>query len=190
MPRTHRARTRSMHCAGRSSRSISRRHRKRVQTYGKYIRKIFKRIYPDMSISKRAVSVMNSFMNHIFKLIAVEAGTLVHYKKQQTICSAEIKSAVLLLFPRILAQHAIHSGEKATRNLIYSMNIRKSTASKEVYEYISNVFIDFLLNRAIVIYCLSGVIKFGNSSEKVEVKFKIAQSQVYSLPPSGAISLL
>ncbi|XP_041059019.1 histone H2B 5-like [Carcharodon carcharias] len=49
----------------------------------------------------------------IFERVAGEASRLVHYTRQQTICSRDIQSTVCLLLPGELAKHAISEGTKA-----------------------------------------------------------------------------
>lgn len=104
-------------CRGRA-----RRHRikKPTQSYGMYIRKLLKKVHPCNTISSKAVSVLNSFMNYSFQLLAVEAGNLVRHKKQKTMTSADIKSAAVLMLPRVLAEYAIRDGDKAARKFVSS----------------------------------------------------------------------
>lgn len=105
-------------CGGGSKRRRAHRTKKRTQSYGKYIRKLLREIVPDSTISKKAVSVMNSMMYHVFHLIAVEAGNLVHYKKHQTLCSDDVKTAVKLVLPRCLANYAIKRADRAAQRFI------------------------------------------------------------------------
>ena len=42
-------------------------HRKRVESYSSYIYKVLKQVHPETGISKRGMSVMNSFINDIFE---------------------------------------------------------------------------------------------------------------------------
>ncbi|ROT69016.1 Histone H2B [Penaeus vannamei] len=65
------------------------------------------------SLSPRAMSIMNSFVNDIFERIAAEASRLAHYNKRSTITSREIQTAVRLLLPGELAKHAVSEGTKA-----------------------------------------------------------------------------
>jgi histone H2B len=62
---------------------------------------------------KKAMSIMNSFVNDIFERIAAEASRLAHYNKRSTITSREIQTAVRLLLPGELAKHAVSEGTKA-----------------------------------------------------------------------------
>lgn len=85
----------------------------RIETYSTYIYKVLKQVHPDTGISKRAMSIMNSFINDIFERIAGEAGKLVRYNKRSTLSSREIQTAIRLLLPGELAKHAVSEGTKA-----------------------------------------------------------------------------
>eukprot|EP00698_Gefionella_okellyi_P008825 TRINITY_DN2209_c0_g1_i4.p1 TRINITY_DN2209_c0_g1~~TRINITY_DN2209_c0_g1_i4.p1 ORF type:complete len:152 (-),score=36.85 TRINITY_DN2209_c0_g1_i4:58-474(-) len=86
---------------------------KKVETYSSYIYKVLKQVHPDTGISKRAMAIMNSFVNDIFERLAMEASRLARYNSKNTITSREIQTAVRLLLPGELAKHAISEGTKA-----------------------------------------------------------------------------
>ena len=88
-------------------------HRKRVESYGSYIYKVLKQVHPETGISKRGMSIMNSFINDIFERLALEASRLARYNKKATLSSREIQTAVRLLLPGELAKHAVSEGTKA-----------------------------------------------------------------------------
>ena len=67
---------------------------KRTESYSSYIYKVLKQVHPDTGISKRGMSIMNSFINDVFERIAVEAGNLTRYNKKSTLSSREIQTAV------------------------------------------------------------------------------------------------
>ncbi|XP_041038221.1 histone H2B-like [Carcharodon carcharias] len=87
--------------------------RVRKETYTISICKVKKQVHPNTSISSKAVSIMNSFVNDIFERIAGEASRLAHYNKRQTISSPEIQTTMCLLLPGELAKHAVSEGTKA-----------------------------------------------------------------------------
>jgi len=89
------------------------RHTRRVESYSSYIYKVLKQVHPDTGISKKAMLIMNSFINDIFERIASEAGRLVRYNKKSTLSSREIQTAIRLLLPGELAKHAVSEGTKA-----------------------------------------------------------------------------
>jgi histone H2B len=79
--------------------------KKRTETYSSYIYKVLKQVHPDTGISKKGMSIMNSFINDIFERIATEAGKLATYNKKATLSSREIQTAVRLMLPGELAKH-------------------------------------------------------------------------------------
>ena len=85
----------------------------RKETYSSYIYKVLKQVHPDVGISNKAMSIMNSFVNDIFERVAAEASKLASYNKKSTISSREIQTAVRLLLPGELAKHAVSEGTKA-----------------------------------------------------------------------------
>ena len=87
--------------------------KKRVESYSTYIYKVLKQVHPDTGISKKGMSIMNSFINDIFERIAGEAGKLATYNKKATLSSREIQTAVRLMLPGELAKHAVSEGTKA-----------------------------------------------------------------------------
>ena len=91
----------------------TKRKSKRTETYSTYIYKVLKQVHPDTGISKRAMSIMNSFINDIFEKCGSEAGKLCRYNKKSTLSSREIQTAVRLILPGELAKHAVSEGTKA-----------------------------------------------------------------------------
>merc|ERR1712176_1111465 len=94
--------------------------RKRTETFSVYIYRVLKQVHPETGISKRSMSIMNSFINDIFEKIASESGRLVRYNKKHTLSSREVQTAVRLLLPGELAKHAVSEGTKAVTK--YSTN--------------------------------------------------------------------
>ena len=89
------------------------RKQSRQESYSTYIYRVLKQVHPDTGISKRAMSIMNSFIADIFERISGEAGKLVRYNKRSTLSSREIQTAIRLLLPGELAKHAVSEGTKA-----------------------------------------------------------------------------
>ena len=87
--------------------------KKRVESYSSYIYKVLKQVHPNTGISKRGMSILNSFINDIFERLALEASRLSRYNKKSTLSSREIQTAVRLLLPGELAKHAVSEGTKA-----------------------------------------------------------------------------
>ncbi|KAG6523159.1 histone H2B-like [Zingiber officinale] len=89
------------------------RAKKGSETYKIYIFKVLKQVHPDIGISSKAMSIMNSFINDIFEKLAQEAARLARYNKKPTITSREIQTSVRLVLPGELAKHAVSEGTKA-----------------------------------------------------------------------------
>merc|ERR1712173_109041 len=87
--------------------------RRRNESYGIYTYRVLKQVHPDTGISKRAMGIMNSFLNDVFERLAGEAGRLCRYNKKRTLTSREIQTSVRLLLPGELAKHAVSEGTKA-----------------------------------------------------------------------------
>ncbi|KAF2931136.1 hypothetical protein DAI22_05g187400 [Oryza sativa Japonica Group] len=87
--------------------------KKSVETYKIYIFKVLKQVHPDIGISSKAMSIMNSFVNDIFEKLEQEAARLARYNKKPTITSREIQTSVRLVLPGELAKHAVSEGTKA-----------------------------------------------------------------------------
>ena len=89
--------------------------RKKPQSnsYKSYIYKVLKQVHPDTGVSRKAMVIMDNFINDIFERIASEAGKLARYNKRHTITSREIQTSVRLILPGELAKHAVSEGTKA-----------------------------------------------------------------------------
>ena len=92
---------------------FSHRKRRRLETYSSYIYRVLKQVHPDVGISKRAMAIMNSFVNDIFERLSDEAINLARYNNKATLTGTEIQTAVRLLLPGELAKHAMSEGSKS-----------------------------------------------------------------------------
>ena len=99
--------------AQRLKRLKTRRSNARPESYAIYIYKVLKQVHPDLCISAKGMSIMNSFIMDIFDRIAAEAGNLVKINKKETLGSLEVQSSVRLILPGELAKHAVNEGTKA-----------------------------------------------------------------------------
>jgi len=88
-------------------------HGKKIESYSVYIYRVLKQVHPETGISKRSMSIMNSFINDVFEKISLESAKLIRYNKKQTLSSREVQTAVRLLLPGELAKHAVSEGTKA-----------------------------------------------------------------------------
>ena len=107
------AKTPSKKSAKKGGKSGTKRRRKPVYTFAIYIYKVLKQVHPDTGMSKKGMSIMNSFINDVFERIAGEAGKLCKYNNKATLSSREIQTAVRLALPGELAKHAVSEGTKA-----------------------------------------------------------------------------
>merc|ERR1711907_180488 len=89
------------------------RKKKRVETFSVYIYKVLKNIHPEVGMSKKAMAVMNSFVMDLFERLALESSKLVRYHGKQTMTSNDVQSAVKLVLPGDLSEHAVAEGTRA-----------------------------------------------------------------------------
>ena len=92
--------------------SEKKRNRRRKESNGIYIYNVLRQVDPDLGVSSKAMSIMNSIVNEIFERIASEGSRLSLQNKKSTISLREIQTAVRHLVPRELAKHAVSEGTK------------------------------------------------------------------------------
>ena len=85
----------------------------RKETFNIYIYKVLKQVHPEVGVSKKGMSVLNSFILDIFERVTGEAGKLARFNKKATLSSREVQTAVRLVLPGELAKHAVSEGTKA-----------------------------------------------------------------------------
>ena len=66
------------------------RHKKRVESFAVYIYRVLKQVHPETGISKKSMSIMNSFINDVFEKVCAESAKLVRYNKKHTLSSREV----------------------------------------------------------------------------------------------------
>jgi len=108
--------------AAASATGVRKNKKKRSETFAIYIFKVLKQVHPDVGISKKAMNIMNSFINDSFERIALESSKLVRFNKRRTLSSREVQTAVKLLLPGELARHAISEGTKAVTKFSSAAN--------------------------------------------------------------------
>ena len=91
----------------------TKRRRKRRESFNTYIHRVLKQVHPKIGISKKAMSIMNSFVNDTFDKVATQAGSLCKVNKRKTLSSREVQTALRLVLPGELAKHAVSEGTKA-----------------------------------------------------------------------------
>jgi histone H2B len=63
---------------------------KRAENYSVYIYRVLKQVHPEIGISKRSMSIMNSFISDVFEKISGESSKLTRYNKKHTLSSREV----------------------------------------------------------------------------------------------------
>merc|ERR1712032_905730 len=112
--------------SGKASKAAKRapvqRKKRRTESFSVYIFRVLKQVHEKTGISKRSMSIMNSFINDVFEKISSEAARLVRYNKRHTLSSREVQTAVRLLLPGELAKHAVVEGTKAVTKFSSNSN--------------------------------------------------------------------
>ncbi|EHH30957.1 hypothetical protein EGK_20780, partial [Macaca mulatta] len=85
----------------------------RRDSFATYFRRVLKQVRQGLSLSREAVSVMDSLVHDILDRIATEAGRLARSTKRQTITAWETRIAVRLLLPGEMGKLAESEGTKA-----------------------------------------------------------------------------
>ena len=106
-------RTPAKQAGAKPKKAVVARKKKRVESFSIYIYRVLKQVHPETGISKRSMSIMNSFIYDIFEKIATESSKLVRFSKKHTLSSREVQTSVRLLLPGELAKHAVSEGTKA-----------------------------------------------------------------------------
>ncbi|KAH9398368.1 PREDICTED: late histone H2B.L4-like [Rhagoletis zephyria] len=91
---------------------------KRKESFAIYIHKVLQQVHPDTTITQKAMSIMNSFVNDVFERFVTEAIGLQQRCKGNTLTSREIQTSVRLILPGELAKHAVSEGTKAVAKFI------------------------------------------------------------------------
>ena len=95
-----------------SARSTIRKPR-RKERFHNHLYKVLRQVQGwDISISAKAMNVMNEFSNHSFDRVMDEASRLVRYSGKATLTEREVQMAVRLVLPGELARHADKFGTK------------------------------------------------------------------------------
>ena len=102
---------------------VTRKYSKKYkESYNIYIYKVLKQVHPQVGVSKRAMSVLNSFVADVFGRICDEASKLVKYNKKSTLGAREVATATALVLPGELAKHARAEGTKSVNKFQASMS--------------------------------------------------------------------
>ena len=91
----------------------TKRRKARRNTFNTYIHRVLKQVHPKIGMSKKSMSIMNSFVTDTFEKVASEASNLCKRNKRKTLSSREVQTAMRLVLPGELAKHAVSEGTKA-----------------------------------------------------------------------------
>ena len=97
-----------------------RRKRSSVVRFSAYIFRVLKQVHPELSMTNKAMRVMNDFMHDIFTRLVDEAAGLVKVANKSTLSSAEFQTATRLILPGELSKHAVSDATKAVSNFMKS----------------------------------------------------------------------
>lgn len=99
-------------------------------SFSTYIAKVLKKVQGDLqkdnlieankklSMSKKSMSIMNSFLNDVFEKVAFEASNLCKYQKKDTLSAREILNAVKLVFPQDYSHQVIKTATKFVQKAV------------------------------------------------------------------------
>lgn len=90
--------------------------------------KVLKQTHAGISISSKAMSIMNSFVIDIFERIANESATLVAYRKSNQLTQREINTACKLMMTGEIRDISINEGEKALALYNESLKTKKQSS--------------------------------------------------------------
>ncbi|XP_057372784.1 uncharacterized protein LOC130693620 isoform X2 [Daphnia carinata] len=100
----------------------STRRKKSFQTarFSNYVFKVLKQVHPQLSMTNKAMKVMDDFMHDIYSRLVAEAAGLVKLTRRSTLSASEFQTATRLILPGELAKHAISEASKAVANFLTS----------------------------------------------------------------------
>jgi histone H2B len=101
------------HDTGKRRRSLNGNNTRSWRSIGCHLCAFPRSVSAEVGVSKKGMSILNSFINDIFERVTGEAGKLARFNKKATLSSREVQTAVRLVLPGELAKHAVSEGTKA-----------------------------------------------------------------------------
>lgn len=94
--------------------------KRRYDSYKNGLLKVLKQSHPDLSLSSKAMNIMNNFVDHTAKRIGEKARhVLTQSKSRNPTLDAKVVQTVLhLILPEELAKHTSNEGKKACVRLM------------------------------------------------------------------------
>mgnify|MGYP002814714327 CR=1 FL=1 len=96
--------------------------------YSSYIHKIFKQVHPNLTISGKAMEIVNGLIEDLEARVSQRSFSIARYQKKNTLSAKHVQAAVLMVFPPDVGNHAIGEGSKATLKFV---NIPKQKAAEK-----------------------------------------------------------
>uniref|UniRef100_A0A183BSQ2 Histone domain-containing protein n=1 Tax=Globodera pallida TaxID=36090 RepID=A0A183BSQ2_GLOPA len=93
--------------------SWMRRREPRQQTYNVYIRRVLRKLHPDLDITAKSLAITNSFINDMFNRICADATRIASIEGRKTIKMRDMDKSVQLVMPDGLAKRTVSAGTKA-----------------------------------------------------------------------------
>lgn len=91
--------------------------------FSSYVFRVLKQVHPQLSMTNKAMKVMDDFMHDIFHRLADEAAGLMKVANRSTLTSAEIQTATRLILPGELSKHAVIEATKSLATFIRSRSL-------------------------------------------------------------------
>jgi histone H2B len=101
------------HYLGGGAGDKKRRRKPRTDNFNVYIHKVLKQVQPQMRISKKSMNVMNGLLMDTLNRLAAVGGEMAKKDHKETLTDKDIQSAVKIVFPGQLSNHAVSEGTKA-----------------------------------------------------------------------------
>eukprot|EP01070_Trichotokara_eunicae_P009804 Trichotokara_eunicae@DN6181_c0_g1_i1.p1 len=92
-----------------------RKYRRGPSNFNTYIFRVLKQVHSELSISKKTMVILNSFILDTFERVAAEAGRLCTYHKSKTMTARDVQAALNLVLQGQLAEHATNEAAKCVR---------------------------------------------------------------------------
>ena len=85
--------------------------KKKRRTFKTYIRRVLRKIHPNLGLSRDAAEIINSLIEKVLADIAFESAKVTHFNKKQTFSVNHCKAVVKILFPGELKKQALQQGK-------------------------------------------------------------------------------
>ena len=89
----------------------------RTHSYGRYIHKVLKTVHHgnQLGLTKKTVDVLDGILHHLFEQIVEQAVQIKRLGKCKTLRAKDIQSAVKLILPKEIGDHAVKEARRSLR---------------------------------------------------------------------------